>query len=76
MKSFFLKPSTKLQLHALLGIVIALVPAMMLISMVPPFRDWPLWSLIAVPCGIGGLCMIWFRQCMSPNGTSFKPKWW
>lgn len=76
MKPLPLSPSARLQLWGLLGIVIAMVPGMLLLSLVPPFRDWPLWGLIALPSALGVLCMVWFRQCIAPDGSSVKPKWW
>lgn len=76
----YLKPSTWLQLQAVLGLLLT-SPAWLLVykllsSMQPLIRDLPLWLLLTVPAGAMLACFIWFRQCLSPDGTSFTPKWW
>ncbi|WLI90160.1 hypothetical protein Q4S45_03280 [Massilia sp. R2A-15] len=74
MKRIVLKPSTKLQLQAALGILLA-SPAWLLFYELPGVHDWPLWLLIGFPVGSMLACFVWFRQCMAPDGTSFKPRW-
>lgn len=75
MKRIQLKRSTRLQLHFLLGMLAGL-PFLLLLYRLPMFRDWPPWILIAFPVMFVVLGLAWFRQCMSPDKTSFKPKWW
>lgn len=75
MKRFPLKPATRLQLCFVAGMLVA-SPLWPLAYQLPMFKDWPLWMLIAFPVLTGVAGLIWFRECMSPDKTSFKPKWW
>lgn len=71
----FLKPSTWLQLQFALGMLLT-TPFWLLVYRHPMFRDWPLWVMLGVPFVGYAMALLWFRQCMSPDGTSVKPKWW
>jgi hypothetical protein len=75
MKRIRLKPSTYLQLRFVLGMLVT-APLWVLLYQLPMFRSWPLWVMAGLPAGGMVAGWIWFRQCMSPDKTSFKPKWW
>jgi hypothetical protein len=74
LRALHLSTSLKLQLQFVLGMVLA-SPYLWLIYQLPPFNALPLWLAIAFAAFIAVAGMIWFRQCMSPDKTSFKPKW-
>lgn len=71
----FVTPSFRLQLYFIRGVLVA-SPVWLLVYKLPVFDDCPLWVLIGLPLGTCALGLIWFRQCISSDGTAFKPKWW
>jgi hypothetical protein len=70
-----LSPSIQLQLKFIAGMLVT-TPLWLLLYSLPMFRDWPLWVLIGVPACANAMGLVWFRQCMSLDKSSFKPKWW
>jgi hypothetical protein len=40
------------------------------------FDAWPLWAKIALPALCAGLSYFWWRQGLSPDKKTFKPRIW
>ncbi|WLI90161.1 hypothetical protein Q4S45_03285 [Massilia sp. R2A-15] len=76
-----MKPSKKLRHEMKLHRVffLATLPGSILFPVAfaaPIFDDVPLWA----KCAFGALCLVllyaWWRQCLSPDKTTFTPRIW